>query len=259
MRAGPKDERVDETGFLGGRVLLRQPRRGHRAGTDAALVIAAARPYAQGRILDLGAGTGAIGISLAVLDPAVEVALVEIDAELAALAALAAEASGCAERVRSFTADVERLARSPPSRRVLGEPYDLVVINPPFTNARASQPSPDPRRARAHLAQEGALALWIDAAAALSSPKGTLVSIDRPANLPTLLASLRPSFGSIAIRPVQPRAAEAATRILMLARKGGRAPLSLLPPLVLHERDGSFTPLAAAIHQGDAELGFLSG
>ena len=259
MRAGPKDERVDETGFLGGRVLLRQPRRGHRAGTDAALVIAAARPYAQGRILDLGAGTGAIGISLAVLDPAVEVALVEIDAELAALAALAAEASGCAERVRSFAADVERLARSPPSRRVLGEPYDLVVMKSTLHEC-ASFPALTRSATRTCPPRAGGRACPLDRCRRCPiEPEGN-AGVDRSAGEPShLLASLRPSFGSIAIRPVQPRAAEAATRILMLARKGGRAPLSLLPPLVLHERDGSFTPLAAAIHQGDAELGFLSG
>ena len=45
--------------------------------------------------------------------------------------------------------------------------------------------------------------------------------------------------------------------ILIRARKGGRTPLTLLPPLVLHEREGNFTRLAAAIHRGEAELGFL--
>ena len=60
-------------GFLGGRLMLRQLRLGHRVGTDAALVIAAARPDAKGRVADIGAGSGAIGLSLAVLNPALEV------------------------------------------------------------------------------------------------------------------------------------------------------------------------------------------
>jgi tRNA1(Val) A37 N6-methylase TrmN6 len=253
----PKDEEaVDETGFLGGRVVLRQPRRGHRAGTDAALVVAAARPYARGRVVDLCAGTGAIGLSLAVLEPGLEVALVEIDPEIAALAAEAAALNGCAGRVRILAADVKLFARQAPSRRRLGAPCDLVVMNPPFTNARASQASPDERRSRAHFAQEDALGHFIDAAAAVLKPKGALVLIHRPDALTVLLEALRPSFGAIALRPVQARAEGAATRILVFARKGSRAPLSIVPPLVLHEHDGSFTPFAEAIHRGEAELGF---
>ncbi len=162
-------------------MLLRQLRLGHRSGTDAALVIAAARPDARGRIADLGAGSGAIGLSLAVLEPSLEVTLIELDAEIAALAAESAALNGCAERVRSLTANVEELAHSPRSRRELGAPYDLVVTNPPFTNARASQTSPDPApRAGALRAREGALARWIDAAHFLLKPKGVLI-VDLPA------------------------------------------------------------------------------
>jgi tRNA1(Val) A37 N6-methylase TrmN6 len=244
---------ADTTGFLGGRLALRQPRDGHRAGTDAALVVAAARPYAKGRIADLGAGVGAIGVSLAVLDPALEVTLVEIDPCLAALAAETAAANGCAARLRILARDVRELA-SEASRPQ--EAHDLVVMNPPFTDARSSQASPDPGRALAHRMAEGELAHWVGAAAALLRPKGSLVMIHRPDGLGALLAALRPRFGSIALRPVHSHARRAATRILLFARKGGRAPLAIAPPLVLHEEGGGFTSLAASIHRGEAELGF---
>src|SRR4029077_12307748 len=118
-------EGFDEKGFLGGRVLLRQLPLGHRSGTDAALVIAAARPDARGHIADLGAGSGAIGLSLAVLEPSLEVTLIELDPQIAALAAESAALNGCAGRVRSLTANVEEFARSPRSHRELGAHYDL--------------------------------------------------------------------------------------------------------------------------------------
>ncbi|MFI5014721.1 MAG: tRNA1(Val) (adenine(37)-N6)-methyltransferase [Hyphomicrobiales bacterium] len=250
------EEASDETGFLGGRVRLRQPRLGHRAGTDAALVVAAARPYAKGRVVDLGAGVGAIGLSLAVLDPALEVVLVEIDPVIAALAAETAALNAREDRVRTIVEDARALAADARARRSLGAPYDLVVMNPPFTSARRSQASPDPRRARAHLMEEGDLSQWIGAASALLKPKGALVSIYRPDGLGALLEALQPAFGGIALRPVHARSEDAASRILVFARKGGRAPLSIAPPLILHERDGTFTPLAASIHRGEVELGF---
>jgi tRNA1(Val) A37 N6-methylase TrmN6 len=250
-------EAFDEKGFLGGRVLLRQLRLGHRSGTDAALVVAAARPDARGRIADLGAGSGAIGLSLAVLKPSLQVTLIELDAEIAALAAESVALNGCAERVRSLLANVEELAHSARARRELGAPYDLVVANPPFTNARASQSSPDSRRALAHVAREGALARWIDAAYFLLRSKGVLIAIYRPDAMGEVLAALLPRFSAVSLRPVHARAEGVATRVLIRAQKGGRAPLALLPPLVLHERDGNSTPLSAAIHRGEAELGFM--
>jgi len=255
VKAQKRDD-FDEKGFLGGRVLLRQLHRGHRVGTDAALLIAAARADAKGRVADLGAGTGAIGLSLAVFESALEVTLVEIDPDLAALGAENSALNGCKERVRALVADVEELAQSSRLRRELGACYDLIVMNPPFTNARVSQSSPDQGRALAHMASKGTLARWIDAAHFLLKPKGVLIAIYRPDALGEVLTALEPRFSSIALRPVLAHAQEAATRLLIRAQKGGRAPLKLLAPLVLHEKDGSFTSFAAAIHGGEAELSF---
>jgi tRNA1(Val) A37 N6-methylase TrmN6 len=100
------------------------------------------------------------------------------------------------------------------------------------------------------------LPLWIAAAATLLKRNGALVLIHRPEALSHLLASLGPAFGAIALRPIHPRADKAATRLLVLARKGARAPLTIVPPLVLHEAEGTFTKIAAAIHQGEIELPF---
>jgi tRNA1(Val) A37 N6-methylase TrmN6 len=252
----PRDEAIDETGFLGGQVKLRQLRRGHRAGTDAALVVAAARPYAKGRIADLGSGGGAIGVSLAQLEPALEAVLIEIDPLLARLASEAAAANGCASHLRVVEADVRLLEKRENTPPDLAASCDLVVTNPPFTNARNQRASPDRLRAKAHLMREDELRAWIGAACALLKPRGRLVLIHRPDSLAALLDALKPAFGAIAIRPVHPRAGDAAIRILLLARKGARAPLAIVPPLILHEADGAFTPLAAAIHRGEAELRF---
>jgi len=56
--------------------------------------------------------------------------------------------------------------------------------------------------------------------------------------------ALAGEFGSIVIRPIHPRADAAAIRVLVRAQKGGRAPLSILPGLVL--ADDANRPTAAA-------------
>ena len=56
---------LTEDAWLGGALTLVQPKRGHRVGTDAALLVAAAGDVGQGRIVDVGAGVGAVGLALA--------------------------------------------------------------------------------------------------------------------------------------------------------------------------------------------------
>jgi predicted RNA methylase len=66
-------------GFLGGRLRLAQGEGGHRAGADAALLAAAAPRGCTGLLLDAGAGTGAVGLSAALLAPSAQVGLIEIE------------------------------------------------------------------------------------------------------------------------------------------------------------------------------------
>ena len=56
----------------------------------------------------------------------------------------------------------------------------------------------------------------------------------------------------MAILPVHPNAEAAAHRILIAGVKGARGPIRLRPGLVLHDASGAFTPLAEAIHRGEA-------
>ena len=68
----------------------------------------------------------------------------------------------------------------------------------------------------------------------------------RAEGLTQVLNALR-GFGGIAMRPVHPRADAAAVRILLRAVKGSRAPMRLLPGLVLNDAKGHPSPAAEAI------------
>ena len=61
-------------------------------------------------------------------------------------------------------------------------------------------------------------------------------------------------MGSLEIRFVHPHADRPAIRVLLSGVKGSRAPLTILPPLVLNGPDGRFTPQAEALHRGEATL-----
>jgi tRNA1(Val) A37 N6-methylase TrmN6 len=242
--------------WLGGRLDLVQPKSGHRVGTDAALLAAAAGTPA-GRIADVGAGVGAVGLALAHRSERAFADLIEIDPDLARLAEINAARNGLQARARILRLDVLR----PVERREAGlgdEKADCVVTNPPFFEAGTVRVSPDGARARAHVlppVEGGAtLAAWIRTSLALLKPGGFFAMIHRPDALATILAAVENRLGALALLPVHPSATARAHRLLMTGVKGSRAPLRIAPALILHEADGRLTAEADAIHRGEAPI-----
>jgi tRNA1(Val) A37 N6-methylase TrmN6 len=250
--AGTADA-LTEDRWLGGRLLLVQTKRGHRVGTDAALLVAAAGDARQGRIVDVGAGVGAVGLALAERNPLASVDLVEIDPELATLAQGNAERNGLQSRTRVFRLD----ALNPKERREAGlaESASCLVTNPPFFDAKTVRASPDEGRARAHIlagAEASAtLADWIQASLAMLAPGGRFLMIHRPDALGAILAGIGGRLGSLTLLPVHPTIGASAHRLLISGVKGSKAPLRLAAGLVLHGADGRLTAEADAIHRGE--------
>ena len=239
--------------WLGGRLRLRQPPRGaHRAGTDAVLLARLMTPRAGATICDLGAGTGAVGLALAILDPSCHVVLVEGDPDVAGLARANAELNGLADRVRVVEADILAGAAIRHAAGLVPGLADLVLTNPPFFDEARHRPSPVIAKRQAHSFGAGDFDDWVRTCADLLAAKGQLGLIHRADALGECLDALRNRFGSLAIRPVHARAERPAIRILVTAQKGSRGPTTLLPPLILQSADGHFTPEAQALHRGEA-------
>lgn len=240
-------------GLFGERIALRQPARGHRAGTDAVLLAAAAGTgWSEG--VDVGAGVGAVGLLAAVACPSSSIGLLEIGAELCALARENVALNGMEARARVFCCDVfDAKARLAAGLRA--EAADLVLTNPPFHAQGRVRVTPDEAKARAHVSQ-APLSEWTRAALALLAPGGAFAMIHRAAALGECLAATEGRLGAVSILPIAPRAGEAATRIILRGRKGSKAPQTLLAPLVLHEADGRFTRRAEALHRGKERLRF---
>src|SRR3954464_2492070 len=86
---GPMTDFADactEDAFLGGQLLLRQLKSGHRAGHDAVLLAAATSARSGGRVAALGSGVGVAGLAVARRVAGIDLVLVEIDDVLADLA-----------------------------------------------------------------------------------------------------------------------------------------------------------------------------
>ena len=238
---------IVENALLGGRVRLRQPVKGYRAGMDAAL-LAAAIPAGPGqRVFEAGCGAGAVLMQIAARRPGTSLTGLERDPAMAVLARENAALNGAdativaGEVAAGFSA--------------LGvEPFDWAISNPPFFDDPSALRAPSPGKRGAWMADDG-LAAWTSLLLKAVREGGRIVMIHRADRLADLLALLGGKAGSFAVRGIHPYADEPAKRVLVSAMKTGKAPLRLLPPLILHDRSGAkHTPEAEAILRGEVSL-----
>jgi len=231
--------------FLDGRVKVAQPESGFRSGLDAVMLAAAIPACAGQSALELGAGAGTASLCLEARVPGIRVSGVEIDPSLAKLGQENAAANGA--RAHFVAADIFAL---PPE---LKRDFDQVFANPPFHGE--GQVSPDSARAAA-LMDDGKLMDWLTLGLQRTVSGGFFTAILRADRLNQALAAL-PERGLCAF-PLWPRAGEAPKRVIVQARKGSAAPFALLPGLVLHQQDGSWTSESDAVLRRGGALA-LSG
>jgi tRNA1(Val) A37 N6-methylase TrmN6 len=245
-RQHPSLEKSDDA-FLGGRLRLLQPTTGYRAGIDGVLLAATVAAEASAQVLDMGCGVGVVGLCVARRLPDVRISMVERDAGLAALARRNIERNGLAARARVIEADVLQPLGASPELAAAAGCFDHVLANPPFHVEGRGTAAADPVKAGANAMPAGALERWVRCMAAMARPGGSATLIHRAEALPEMLGALAGRFGATVILPLHPREGQPATRVLVRAIKGSRAPLSLRPGLILHDADHSFRPPIAAV------------
>ncbi len=258
MGAGPGDcqgapEAFDTAvtcdALMGGRVRLRQPRAGYRAGLDAALLAAALGLQTGERGFEAGCGAGAVLLQAAARTPSARLVGLERDASALALARANIALNALEDRVSVVAGEVARRFSA------LGmPPFDIAFCNPPFFDDPSALRAPSPERRGAWMAEDG-LDAWTGLLLKAVREGGRIVMVHRADRLGDLLAGLGRGAGSFRIRPVHAFAERPAKRVLVRAIRTGRAPLVLLPPLVLRAGEAG-RPEADAILRGDADLGW---
>ena len=73
---------------------------------------------------------------------------------------------------------------------------------------------------------------------------------------PQLLTVMQKRLGDLHVLPVLPKPHKAATRVLIRGRRDARAPVTLLPPLVLQDMEGQTSPAAESVLRHGAALAF---
>jgi tRNA1(Val) A37 N6-methylase TrmN6 len=249
-------EQATEDLFLGDALVVRQPRSGYRAGTDAVLLAATLAPEfaREGPVLDVGSGVGVVGLCVAARCPMARVVLLEREPALAALARHNVERNSLAMRVSVVEADIARASGALDDAGIASETFPFVLANPPYHEEGRSTAAENQLRAASHQMSPDALEIWARFMNRMAAPGGRAAMIHKTEALPRILAAFEGRFGGVSVLPIHARAEEPAIRVIVTGIKGSRAPISIKPGLVLHGPDQAFLPEIEAVFRYGAAL-----
>lgn len=231
--------------FLGGKLKIKQPRVGYRAGTDAVL-LASALPLRGGdHLVDLGTGVGTVMLCAASRVPNIQLTGIDVNGSNLSYARENLEINGFEGRL--IHADL----RVHQAFSVMPEEVDCVSFNPPYFDPKSQTPPVHQQRAQSRHHEDGSafpLDEWVRTAARLLRERGVVVFIYPAEGLGDALSALaRPespgrSWGGIEIFPLWSRTGKPAKRVIVRARKNSRSPLRILAGQIMHQEDGTYTP-----------------
>lgn len=246
MRLITPDEDVTEDMLLGGRIRIRQPKRGYRVNVDTMLLAAAVEARDGMRLMEAGCGVGAALIAVAARNENVSLIGVERVPNIAEAARENVVLNAMTHRIEIATGDAL-------DKEASYGVFDGVFLNPPF-DGDGEGAAPAETRRHAYLT-DAPIDVWIAALADRLKGGAALTLIHRASKLKEILAALDGRLGGPQVMAIRPRAHEPAKRVIVRARKGSRAPLKLLKGLDLHDEAGpKYTPESDAILKGEAVL-----
>lgn len=213
-------------------------------GTDSFLLSSLPRLKPGLRVCDLGCGTGLLGLLLLQRQSGLRVTGLELQAAAVALAQKAIEKNNLQDALTVMECDL----RDVKSQFKTGS-FDLVVCNPPYYPPQSGSVSDNPALQKARAETTCTLEDVCRAAAYLLRWGGSFCLVHKPERLTDLLCTLRQT----AIEPKRLRfvckTADSAPSLLLLeGRRGGKPGLTLEPPLILQNSDGTPTAEVDAIY-----------
>jgi tRNA1(Val) A37 N6-methylase TrmN6 len=238
---------LTEDGFLGGRLRILQPEKGYRAGIDSVFLAACISCSPGETLMEAGIGTGVASLCVLARVPNVHITGIEVAMRYALLAEQNAKRNNFSQNLRVIQGDVKDCLRRDLAHWPAHGSFNHVFANPPFHETDKIKPSPVLLRAQSTAFAPDELELWIKVLHTMVTLRGTCTLVHRTESLPAILSAMHERFGDIRVAPLYAREGMAASRVIVQGIKGSKAPLQLLPGLVLHAAGNQFTPEAEAI------------
>ena len=230
-----ENERIDDLGRRGFRIIQNSTK--FCFGIDAVLLSWFTQVKEGQEITDLGTGTGIIPLMLLARNETGHYTGLEIQEDMAEMAARSVLLNDAAADIRIVTGDIKEASA------IFGKGvFDVVTTNPPYMPKGNGLVNPDSGKAVSRHEILCTLSDVIREAALLLKTGGTLSMVHRPERLPEILALMKANnLAADRLCFVHPYADKDATMVLLSGKKGGRCIPKTEPPLIVYESPGIYT------------------
>lgn len=235
--------------FLNGRLKIRQLKSGYRFSIDSVILANLALIKPGERILDIGTGCGIISLILACRYPDIPLFGVEIQPDLAAIAARNVSENSLGHRITIICQDIRTITPEQTDGCV-----DVVICNPPHFEAASGRINPDMGVAIARHEIKMTIDDLIRAAYRMLDPNGRLMVIYPAWRMTDIIILMREA----GIEPKQAvliysKPGENAIRVMVEGAKNGRKGLIAAPPFYIYDQNGRYSNVARSMFGTFAE------
>lgn len=206
-------------------------------GIDAVLLSDFANAKGKENVLDLGTGTGILPILMAAKYQANSFTGLEIQEESADMARRSVEYNDLQEKIRIVTGDIKTA-----SQTFGNQSFEVITSNPPYMIGDHGLKNDNEAL---YIARHEALCNLDDLlreSARMLKMKGRFFMVHRPFRLPEILSKML-SYGiePKRMRLVHPYVDKEPNMVLIEGLRGGKPRMTVEPPLIVYNKDGSYT------------------
>lgn len=231
-----ENERIDDLELNGLKII--QNKDGFCFGMDSVLLSDFAKEIKKNSsILDMGTGTGILGILLSAKTQDTKITGVEIQPEVAQMAQRSVELNQLEERINILCEDIKKLKEIYEAGS-----FDAIVTNPPYKKKGTGGMNENEAKLISRHEITASLEDFISIASYLLKDQGSIYMVHRPERLADIMVNLRKyKLEPKVIKFVYPNQEKEPNLILMKATKNARPFLKVEKPIYIYDAQGNYT------------------
>lgn len=231
-----ENERIDDLEFKGLKII--QNKDGFCFGIDSILLSDFAKEIKKGsKVIDLGTGTGIIGILLCMKTELSKIIGVEIQKEVYDMAKRSIKLNNLENKFEIINENIKNLENI-----IETGTFDAVVTNPPYKKIGTGLTNENEKKLISRHEITANLEDFIKVSSKMLKDKGTLYMVHRPDRMVDIIELLRKyKLEPKRIKFVYPNANKDANLILLKAVKNANPFLKIEKPLYVYNQNGEYT------------------
>lgn len=233
-----ENERIDDLQYKGLKII--QNTKGFCFGIDSVILSDFAKNIKKGsKVVDLGTGTGIIGLLLCKKTELKEIVGVEIQKEVAEMANRSIKLNKLEDKFKILNTDINKTFED---KLLEKNKFDVVVMNPPYKEKGTGKINEVDSKIISRHEVKATLSDFIKMASNLLKDKGEIYIVHKPERMPDIIQKMRENkIEPKEIKTVYSNKKTEASLILIKGIKGAKKFFKILEPLYIYEENGEYT------------------